>query len=184
MAVSTPAPDLGKPLPSFRLPGVDGAEHAVSEYGAKALLVVFTCNHCPYAQAVEQRILDLAKAYDKAQLQVVAICSNDAAAYPEDGFDALKARWQQWQAKGYNVPYLHDEAQQVAKLFGAVCTPDYFLYDASRKLAYRGRLDDNWKDASKVTRQEMKEAIDALLAGKPAPTDQKPSMGCSIKWQS
>jgi hypothetical protein len=110
----------------------------------------------------------------------VGICSNDAASYPDDAFDQLAARWH---AKGYRFPYLYDEAQDVARAFGAVCTPDIFVYDRARRLAYRGRIDDAWKDESKVTRRELAAALDALLAGAEPAAEQRPSLGCSIKWK-
>jgi peroxiredoxin len=181
MAVTTPPGDLGSPCPDFLLPAVDGRTYQKRDFAnPHCLLVVFTCNHCPYAQAVEDRVIALQNAYPQAQLQVVAICSNDAAAYPDDAFDKLKERWT---AKKMPFPYLHDDTQATAKAFGAVCTPDFFLYDKDRALRYRGRLDDNWKEPAKVTKQELKSAVDALLANKPAPAEQQPSMGCGIKWR-
>jgi len=114
-------------------------------------------------------------------VQFVGICANDAVGYPDDSFDNLKKRWQ---AKGYGFPYLHDEAQTVAKAFRAVCTPDLYVYDRDRKLAYHGRLDDNWQQPTRVTKREMKAAIDALLAGGKPAENQVASMGCSIKWKA
>ncbi len=170
---------LGSPCPPFDLPGVDGRRHRREDFAAPALLVVVLCNHCPYVQAVDDRINALARDY-AGRCDVVAINPNDAEAYPEDGFEAMRARAA---AKGYAFPYLHDEDQSVARAFGAVCTPDFFLYDGGRRLAYRGRLDDSWKDPSAVTRQDLREALDAVLAGRPPAAAQKPSMGCSIKWK-
>jgi len=144
------------------------------------LAVAFICNHCPYVKAIEDRLLELPRAYAPAQMQVVAICSNDPADYPEDAPSELKRRWQE---KNYPFPYLVDESQSVARAFGAVCTPDIFVYDGARRLAYRGRIDDSWKDESKVTKRELAEALDALLAGQKPATPQRPSMGCSIKWK-
>lgn len=182
MAVTTPAAELGTPCPDFLLPGVDGRTWQRRDFAnAHCLLVVFTCNHCPYAQAMEDRIIALQHAYPLAQMQIVAICSNDPATQPDDSFDKLKAKWL---AKKMPFPYLHDESQEVARAFGAVCTPDFFLYDRDRALRYRGRLDDNWKEPAQVTRQELKEAIDTLLGGKvPDPKKQSPALGCSIKWR-
>lgn len=181
MAVTTPAPELGKLMPSILLPGVDGRTYQGSDFAnARTLLVVFTCNHCPYAQAVEDRVIALQREYSQSDLQIVAICANDAAAYADDAPAKLKERWT---AKAMPFPYLVDEAQDVAKAFGAVCTPDFFLFDQDRALRYRGRLDDNWKEAAKVTRRELKEAVDALLADAKPPEPQNPSMGCSIKWR-
>ncbi|MFN8011294.1 MAG: thioredoxin family protein [Holophagaceae bacterium] len=170
---------LGSPCPPFDLPGVDGRRHRRDDFTAPALLVVVMCNHCPYVQAVDDRIDALARDY-AGRCDVVALNPNDAAAYPEDGFEAMKARAR---AKGYAFPYLHDEDQAVARAFGAVCTPDFFLYDAHRRLAYRGRLDDSWKDPAAVRRRDLREALDAVLAGRAPSPEQKPSMGCSIKWK-
>ncbi len=182
MAVSSPPHELGGPCPEFLLPAVDGRTYQKSDFAApECLLVVFTCNHCPYARAVEDRIIALQNELPQAQLQIVAVCSNDAASYPDDAFDKLAARWRE---KAMPFPYLHDESQDVARAFGAVCTPDFFLYDKDRALRYRGRLDDNWKEPEKVTRRELKEAVDALLAGHAPSSAQNPSVGCSIKWRA
>ena len=181
MAIETPAPRLGTPCPVFALPAVDGKHYARDDFAAaKALVVMFICNHCPYVQAVEDRLIQLAREHGPRGVQFVGVCSNDAASYPDDAFDRLAERWR---AKGYGFPYLHDEAQDVARDFGAVCTPDIFVYDRERKLAYRGRIDDSWKDESKVTRRELGAALDALLAGQRPSAEQRPSMGCSIKWK-
>ena len=170
---------LGAPCPPFALPGVDGRTWTREAFAEPALLVVVMCNHCPYVQAVDDRINALAKAYP-GRLAVVGISANDAGAYPEDGFEAMQARAR---AKGYAFPYLYDEAQSVVRALGAVCTPDYFLYGPDRRLAYRGRLDDAWKDPAAVTRQDLREAVEALLAGRPVSPDQRPSLGCSLKWK-
>jgi peroxiredoxin len=181
MAVETPPPKLGAPCPSFRLPAVDGKSCARDDFAASPVLcVMFICNHCPYVKAVEDRLIRLARAFEGRGVQMVAICSNDAESYPDDGFDKLHDRWRD---KGYGFPYLYDEAQEAARAFGAVCTPDIFVYDRARKLAYRGRIDDSWKDESKVTRQELAEALEALVGGRAPSAPQRPSMGCSIKWR-
>lgn len=170
---------LGSGCPGFRLPGVDGRTWGLEDFRAPLLLVVVMCNHCPYVQAVEDRINALARDF-AGRCEVVAINGNDAQAYPEDGFPAMQARAR---LKGYAFPYLHDATQEVIRAFAAVCTPDFFLYDAQRALAYRGRLDDNWKDPAKVVRQDLRLAIEALLAGAPVAQPQRPSLGCSIKWK-
>jgi peroxiredoxin len=185
MAVETPPPELGAPCPSFQLPAVDGKSYALGDFaGAPVLCVMFICNHCPYVKAVEDRIIALARVFEGRGVQMVAICSNDAEGYPDDAFDKLRERWQE---KGYGFPYLYDEAQDVARAFGAVCTPDIFVYGGGkgglRKLAYRGRIDDAWKDQSKVTRRELADALEALVSGGAPATQQRPSMGCSIKWR-
>ena len=181
MAVETPPAELGAACPDFRLPGVDGKAYARDDFAGKPVLVVmFICNHCPYVQAVEDRLIRLAREFEPQGVQFVAVCANDAAHYPDDAFDKLAARWRE---RGYGFPYLHDDAQDVARAFGAVCTPDIFVYDRDRRLAYRGRIDDSWKDEGKVQRRELAEALAALVAGKRPPPVQRPSMGCSIKWR-
>lgn len=179
LAESTMVP-LGTPCPDFVLPDTAGRLRRRGDFDAPALLVVFMCNHCPYVQAVDDRINDLARA-TVGRCDVVAINPNDARAYPEDGFEAMKHRAAE---KAYVFPYLHDESQDVARAFGAVCTPDFFLYGPDRRLAYRGRLDDHWKDAAGVTREELREAIDAVLGGRALLERQHASMGCSIKWRA
>jgi peroxiredoxin len=182
MAVTTPPPELGKPCPDFTLPAVDGRTWSKNDFASSQnLLIVFTCNHCPYAQAVEDRVIQLQHGYGDGQMQLVAICSNDSVSYPDDAPAKL---YQRWRDKKMPFPYLIDEDQQIAKAFGAVCTPDFFLYDKDRALRYRGRLDDNWKEPQKVTARELKRAIDALIEGKKPSDQQNPSMGCSIKWKS
>jgi peroxiredoxin len=181
MAVETPPPELGAACPDFRLPAVDGKTYARDDFRDKPVLVVmFICNHCPYVKAVEDRIIGLARELEARGVQFVGVCANDAANYPDDAFDKLAERWRE---RGYGFPYLHDEAQDVARAFGAVCTPDIFVYDRDRRLAYRGRIDDSWKDEGRVTRRELAAAIEALVAGKRPSPEQRPSMGCSIKWK-
>lgn len=178
----TPNPELGRPCPDFTLPGVDGRTYSLRDFeGEKALLVMFICNHCPYVKAIEDRLIALGRHFLNSPVKIVAICSNDATVKTDDSFENLKKRAEE---KGYPFPYLHDESQQVAKAFDAVCTPDFFLYDGSMKLAYRGRLDDSWKDPAAVKSEELKAAIEALVAGRAPSPEQKPSMGCSIKWKA
>lgn len=164
------------------MPSVEGKIVGAKDFKfSPALLILFICNHCPYVKAIERRLIDLAHAHRGRGLSTVAICSNDPADYPEDApAELLKT----WRAHNYGFPYLIDESQQIAKKFGAVCTPDIFLYDKSRKLVYRGRLDDAWKNENLVQRRDLNEAIEAVLAGKPANLSQNPSMGCSIKWKN
>jgi thiol-disulfide isomerase/thioredoxin len=159
---------------------VDGKTYSSADFAPGPLVVMFLCNHCPYVKAVEDRLIRLAREYAARGVQYLGICANDAAGYPDDAFDKLAARWRD---KGYGFPYLHDESQAVALTFGAVCTPDIFVYDRSRRLAYRGRIDDSWKDESKVTRRELAAALDALLGGGQPAAEQRPSLGCSIKWK-
>jgi peroxiredoxin len=175
---------LGASAPGFRLPATDGKTYTLKDVaGPKGTVIVFICNHCPYVKAVEDRIIALQREFaagGRNDAQLVAICANDAASYPDDAFDKLRERWL---AKEYGFPYLHDDSQAVARAFGAVCTPDIFVYDRQRQLAYRGRIDDSWKDPDKVTRRELRDALAALLAGQRPAADQKPSLGCSIKWK-
>jgi peroxiredoxin len=172
---------LGTPCPDFRLPSVDGQTFARDDFRERPVLAaLFICNHCPYVQAVEDRILALNRDYNVRGVQLVGICANDPTDYPEDRPQRLLARWRE---KAYGFPYLIDAAQDVARAFGAVCTPDIFVYDEQRRLAYHGRIDDNWQQPAKVKRRELAAALDALLAGVRPSRDQQPSMGCSIKWR-
>lgn len=173
--------ELGMPAPDFNLPATDGKTYSLDDFAnTKGLLVVFTCNHCPYAQAVEDRLIALGKEFMPKGLGMVLICSNDAQTHPDDSFDNMQTRAER---KGYPFPYLHDESQEVARAYMAACTPDPFLFDANGKLVYRGRIDDNWENPSQVSRQDLREAVEALLAGRPVDSDQKPSLGCNIKWK-
>jgi peroxiredoxin len=176
----TPFPEIGLACPDFSLPAVDGKTYSLKDFPlGKPLVIMFICNHCPYVKAIEDRLIELGSDLKKLGIPVLGICSNDDETYPEDNFENLKKRWNE---KNYSFPYLHDKTQEVAKKFGALCTPDFFVYDQNHQLAYRGRLDDSWKDASKVTTRELFEAVKLLASGKPAPQQQTPSMGCSIKW--
>jgi peroxiredoxin len=172
---------LGSRCPDFDLPTVDGGRFALADAaGAPALVVMFICNHCPYVQAIEDRLIALAREYRPKGVAFVGICPNDATAYPDDAPERLRARWE---AKGYGFPYLLDESQDVARAFEAVCTPDLYVYDADLRLAYHGRLDDDWKQPERVTHRELAAALDALLAGRRPSGEQHHSMGCSIKWR-
>lgn len=178
----TPQPGALEVLPKFSLPGVDGKIYT-SEYltQAPASVVMFICNHCPYVKAIEARLIELGKDLAALKVPVLAICSNDSTDHPEDSFSELKKTWE---SKCYPFPYLHDESQVVAHAFGAVCTPDFFVYDDKQQLVYRGRLDDSWKDASKVNKRELFLAVQDILKHQPLPAESKPAMGCSIKWRT
>ncbi|WP_413586811.1 thioredoxin family protein [Bdellovibrio sp. HCB274] len=177
----TPFPDLGNSAPEFKLPAVDGKTYSLKDFSnGKPLVVMFICAHCPYVQAVEDRLIALGADLKKDGVNVVGICSNDPKDHPEDSFEALAKRWKE---KNYSFTYLVDESQDVAKAFGAVCTPDFFVYDGELKLTYRGRLDDSWKDASKVKQRELYDAVQTLLKNQKVTEDQTASMGCSIKWK-
>ena len=173
--------ELGTSAPPFSLPATDGSTVSLDDFkGAKALLIVFTCNHCPYAQAVEDRLIRIGRDFGPRGLATVLISANDAENFPDDSFDKMKERAE---AKDYPFPYCHDESQEVARAYHAACTPDPFLFDGDLKLVYRGRIDDNWQEPEKVTRNDLRDAIEATLAGKSASADQKASLGCNIKWK-
>ena len=170
---------LGSKAPDFNLPNTDGENISLEHFKAEILVVIFTCNHCPYAKAVEDRLIDLGNKYS-GTVDFVLISSNDAENYPADSPEKMA---EQARNKGYPFPYLFDETQEIAKAYSAVCTPDIFLYNNERKLEYRGRLDDNWQNPNQVEREELKMAIEAILNGKGIEFEQMPSMGCNIKWK-
>jgi peroxiredoxin len=181
MAIESSDLLLGTPCPDFRLPSVDGRTVARDDFkDRRALVVMFICNHCPYVQAVEDRIIELARDYGPRGVEVVGICSNDPTDYPDDRPERLLERWR---AKAYGFAYLIDESQDVARRFGAVCTPDVYAFGADGRLAYHGRIDDNWREPAKVRRHELRDALDALLAGRRPSGEQLHSIGCSIKWK-
>jgi peroxiredoxin len=181
MAIESEPIALGTPAPPFRLPGVDGRAHSLDDAaGAKAAVVMFICNHCPYVQAVENRLIALGRELGPKGASFFAIMPNDVRRYPDDHPDRLRERAE---GKGYPFPYLYDESQEVARAYGAVCTPDIFVFGPDRKLAYHGRIDDSWKNEAAVTRHELRDAIQAVLDGRAPSPDQIPSMGCSIKWK-
>ena len=172
---------VGTPAPPFSLPGVDGQTWSLADFeDAKALVVIFTCNHCPVAQATEDRFVELQRDYADRGVRLVAINSNDATSHPGDSFEAMQVRAEE---KGFNFPYLRDETQEVAHAYDAACTPDIFLFGPDRTLVYNGRLDDNWKDESAVTRRDLRRAIDAVLADAPLDFTPEHAIGCSIKWK-
>lgn len=147
----------------------------------KGLLIMFICTHCPYVKHVEKGLAALGNDYDGKGIGILAISSNDADTYPDDSPDGLK---QQAQRLGFRFPYLYDETQNVAKAYHAACTPDLFLFDGNMKLVYRGQFDSSRPNSGiPVTGQDLRAAMDAVLAGKPVPKDQKPSIGCNIKWK-
>lgn len=173
---------LGSTMPAFELKDPSGKSFKSDAlYGERGLLVCFTCNHCPYAQAVWPRFIRLAQAARKAKIHTVAINPNINPAYPDDSPAKMAEKIKEL---GIDFPYLVDTTQSVADAFKAQCTPDLFLFNGKKELVYHGRIDDNWQDESKVTREELKEALNNLAAGRPIAKEQKPSMGCSIKWVS
>lgn len=182
MPVSPTELKIGTKATPFELIGVDGKIYSLDSFkDKKNLCIIFMCNHCPYVIAVQQRINDIAKKYSGHPFALIGISSNDPANYPEDSFENMKTRADE---QGYVFPYLFDVTQQTAHDYDAVCTPDIYLYDEKRILKYRGRIDDNWKDETKVTRNELQMAIDLLLESKEIDFDMIPSMGCSIKWKN
>lgn len=170
------------PCPEFNLLGMDMKQHSLNEFSnGNPLLVMFICNHCPYVKAIEDRLITLGHDLKKENINCVAICSNESTKYTEDSFENLQKRWNE---KKYSFHYLHDPDQSVAKKFGAVCTPDFFLYDSNLILKYRGRLDDSWKDPTLVSKRELYQAALDLKNTSQISFQQTPSMGCSIKWIS
>ena len=171
--------ELGSKAPYFNLPNTNGKHVSIEHFKAEVLVVIFTCNHCPYAKAVEDRLIKLGNNYS-GKADFVLINSNDVENYPAD---SPKKMAELSRNKNYPFPYLFDETQEVAREYNAVCTPDIFLYNDERKLEYRGRLDDNWQNPNRVTREELKMAIDSVLSGNTIEFKQIPSMGCNIKWK-
>lgn len=183
MAVSPPVCDFGWTAPGFRLPGTDGRDWSLADVrGPRGTLVMFLCNHCPYVKAVIDRIIRDARDLRALGVGVVAISSNDAAEYPEDGFDQMRAEALRL---AFPFPYLYDETQATAKAYGAACTPDFFGFDAGIGLQYRGRLDASGRaPAAADSRRELFEAMKQIAETGQGPRDQIPSMGCSIKWKN
>lgn len=172
---------LGTPAPDFSLPGTDGKTYSLDSFKVKKVLVViFMCNHCPYVKAILRRLINLQNDFEKQSVQFVGINSNDVNKYPDDSPENMKALADK---KDLPFPYLFDATQETAKAYDAVCTPDIYVYGEERKLLYRGRVDDNWQHPDEITRQDLKEAIEAILANQPVSDDQVSSMGCSIKWK-
>ena len=171
---------LGTGTPTFELPGVDGNDHSLGDYGdAKLLALVQYCNHCPYVLAWEDRLATLACDYADQGLRVVAVNSNDAASYPEDSFERMKERAEEL---AFPFDYLFDAKQSLARALGAERTPEVFLFDGERRLRYHGALDDS-RDANAVGRSYLREAIDALLVGQEPPVTETEPVGCTVKWK-
>lgn len=183
MATTTPQVAFDVPAPDFRLPATDGKTYSLKDIaGERGTVIVFICNHCPYVKAVIDRLVDDAGLLARDGIGVAAICSNDARSHPDDSFDNMK-RFAA--AHAFPFPYLHDESQAVARTYDAVCTPDYFGYDAQFKLQYRGRLDEGRTNAPPPNaRRELVEAMRTIAAGGDRPEPQIPSIGCSIKWKA
>jgi peroxiredoxin len=173
---------LGTSAPNFDLPDFDGRRHTLDDFAAsRALLVAFICNHCPFVKHMRAEFAAFAREYAARGLAVVAIVSNDLDVYPQDGPDAMR---EEARSLGYVFPYLVDAEQQTARAYRAACTPDFFLFDAGRRLVYRGQFDDSRPGSDRpVTGADLRLAVDAVLAGTPVDAEQRPSLGCNIKWK-
>ncbi|HVA95746.1 MAG TPA: thioredoxin family protein [Candidatus Dormibacteraeota bacterium] len=173
---------LGTVAPDFRLPDPGGKQVSLDDFhGASALLVVFMCNHCPYVKHVQSSFAQLAREYQARGVAVVGISSNDVETYPEDSPEKMA---EEIKTAGYTFPYLYDESQDVARAYHAACTPDFFLFDRDRRLVYRGQYDASRpKNGLPVTGSDLRAALDAALEGRPQAPDQKPAVGCGIKWK-
>lgn len=173
---------LGTQAPDFSLPDAHGKTVKLSDFAnAPALLVIFMCNHCPYVKHVADNLAALAKEYQARGVAIVGISSNDIESHPDD---APAKMAEEAKLRGYTFPYLFDESQAVAKAYRAACTPDFYVFDGQQKLVYRGQMDDSRPDSGRpVTGADLRAALDAILAGKPVPDEQTPSIGCNIKWR-
>jgi peroxiredoxin len=173
--------EIGQRAPNFTLLGVDGKEHSLSTFkDCKIVVVAFTCNHCPYVQAYEKRLMGIQRDYADKGVQLIAINANDTSGYPEDSFDNMVQRAQQQE---FNFPYLRDETQRVAHAYGAEYTPQAFLLNSRFQVRYIGRIDDNWQHPNKVKTHDLRNAIEAVLARKKVQNPITHAIGCSIKWK-
>ena len=173
---------LGSKAPDFNLVGVDDKYYSLNSFSdKKALIIIFSCNHCPYVQAYEDRMIKIQRDYEEKGVAIAAVNSNDDKAYPEDSFENMKKRAIQ---KGFNFPYLRDEEQSTAKAFDATHTPEIFLFDSERKLVFHGKIDDNWQEPEKAVNHYLRNALDELLAGKEISVPETFTIGCTIKWKS
>jgi peroxiredoxin len=165
----------------FTLPGVDDKQHALADYADKeAVAVIFSCNHCPYVRAWEDRMVQIQADYADKGVQFIAINANDARKYPDDSFPKMKERARE---KGFNFPYLYDETQETARAYGAERTPEVFLFDKGGTLRYHGAIDDNYDDPRAVQSHYLRQALDAVLAGQAPPRGETPPVGCTVKWK-
>jgi peroxiredoxin len=173
---------LGVKAPAFSLPDFAGQLHDLAEFQqSPALVVAFICNHCPYVKHVRLGFAQFAREYQARGVAVVGIMSNDLGSHPQDGPEGMRAEATE---AGYTFPYLLDRTQDVARTFRAACTPDFYLFDKARQLVYRGQFDDSRPGNGKpVTGADLRAACDAVLSGRQAPAEQKPSVGCNIKWR-
>ena len=172
---------IGSPAPDFNLSGIDGKKYSLDSFkDKKALIVIFSCNHCPYVQAYEERIKQIQKDYQSKGVEVIAINSNEDKGYPDDSFENMKKRAAE---QKFNFLYLRDEDQSVARAYDATHTPEIFLFDGNRKLAFHGKIDDNWQEPNKVKNHYLKDALDELLAGREISVPETFTIGCTIKWK-
>jgi len=179
---ATKSIQVGGAAPDFSLPGTDGKTYSLASFkDKKALVVCFSCNHCPYVQAAEDRMVAFQRDFGPRGAQLVCINPNDETVYPEDSFEDMKKRAK---AKGFNFVYLRDESQAVARAYGAQCTPEFFVFGPDRTLAYHGRIDDGYKEAGKAKKHDLRDAAEAVLAGGKVAEPVTMAMGCSIKWLS
>ena len=179
-AVESQMLPLGTAAPAFSLPDPDGEVFSLRDVAA-AYLVMFICNHCPYVKHVREELARIGREYAERNVAIYAINSNDASTHPGDSPEKMKQEAAEW---GYVFPYLYDASQDVAKAYRAACTPDFFLFDADRKLVYRGQLDDSRpSNDAPVDGRDLRAALDAVLGGDPVPEPQKASIGCNIKWR-
>jgi peroxiredoxin len=178
--MSTNTLKIGSPAPDFNLLSVDENRYSLQSFkDKKAVIVIFSCNHCPYAQAYENRIIRIQKDYSD-NVQVIAINSNDDSEYPDDSFENMKERAKN---KSFNFPYLRDETQDIAKAYDASHTPEIFLFNQDRKLVFHGKIDDNWQDQLNVKANYLRNAIDELLSGREISVPETFTIGCTIKWK-
>jgi peroxiredoxin len=171
---------LGDPAPDFHLPAVDGKKYSLDSFKDKKILVVFfTCNHCPYVQGWDGRVIQLQKDFGPRGVQFVGVNANETVHYPDDSFDKMVVRAREMK---FNWVYLRDESQETARAYDAACTPEFYVFDAARKLRYHGRMDDNYQDPNAVKSRDLKNAIEDLTADRDVRMPLTPAMGCSVKW--
>ena len=179
--MATKTLQIDSTIPDFNLLSIDGKKYSLNSFkDRKALIIIFSCNHCPYVQVYENRIMAIQKDYEEKGVAVVAINSNDAVQYPEDSFEEMR---KQAASKKFNFIYLRDEDQSVAKSFDASHTPEIFLFNGERKLVYHGKIDDNWQEEQKVNAKYLRAALDEVLSGKEISVPETYSIGCTIKWK-
>lgn len=171
---------LGQAAPDFNLPGIDGKTYSLKDFkDAKLLVIVFSCNHCPYVVGSEERMKSFYNGYKSKGVAMIAINSNETEGHPTDSFDHMKTHAQE---KGITWPYVRDDSQEIALKYGALRTPHYYVFDQDRKLRYTGRMDDNPRNPGQEKTRELRDAVDALLAGKKPPVELTNPIGCNVKW--